>query len=357
MDTNCDLWFRETSLTVYDETRETLAKYIHAEKEDIALVDNASTAVNAVLRSLPFITSSTKPVYILHMNIAYGMVKEVLYYLRDYYSHVKLVEVKIDHNNIKTPELIVETVKAALDAALRDNKNIRLAVFDHISSTPAVVMPIKELASLFKSRNILTLVDGAHAIGQLPIRVTELGVSYYLSNAHKWLFAPKAAAFLWVQKDLQIDTRPTVVSFGYASKDFRQEFYWTGTRDYSAWFTIPYALEWRKQIGGEEKIMKYNNDLCYDVSLRVAEIWNTSILFDEQYRRSMSAAMVNVLLPSQDHQKLNAAVAVLMKQYGTYLVVYEFDGMYYTRLSCQVYNEISDFEKVAHYLLTVLKRL
>jgi selenocysteine lyase/cysteine desulfurase len=353
METSCDKWFRETAIKLYTDTVKTVASFVDAPAEDIALVENASVAVNAVLRSLPAI-NSRKECSIMYTSIAYGMVKQVLYYLRDTNPNISLIEVVLDHTNIASHEGIVTAFKDALVA--NKDKNIVLAVFDHIASTPSVIFPVKQLGELFREHGVLTLVDGAHAIGQLPLSIRDLAVDFYTSNTHKWLFCPKTSAFLYVRNDLRVQIRPTVVSFGYENKKFDEEFFWCGTRDLSAMFTNVDAIAWRKEIGGEEAIQKYCNELSQWTGDHLAEAWGTTTLFKENCS-VMTGALTNVLLPIQDKSKIAMLVKILMDEYHSYMAHFEFDGKWYARISCQIYNTQQDMIQVGQYVKQIIERL
>lgn len=90
-----------------------------------------------------------------------------------------------------------------------------MAVIDHISSGPAIIFPVKQLVKLFHQQNIIVVVDGAHAVGQIPLNMTDLGADYYLSNFHKWLYANKNSAFLYVADRFLNSTHANIISFNY----------------------------------------------------------------------------------------------------------------------------------------------
>jgi selenocysteine lyase/cysteine desulfurase len=352
METSCDKYFRINAPLYYENTRKAIGNLVNADPSDIAIVENATVAVNSVLRSLPCLQEQTD-IYFIYFNIAYGMVKQVLYYLRDTYKHVHLIEIVFDHESISSHANILAKVENVLEQYV--DCNIVLAVYDHISSVPAVVFPVIQLTAMFKQRGILSLVDGAQAVGQATINIKELGADYYLSNCHKWLFAPKASAFLYVRKELQNFTRPASVSFGYQSRNFTTEFFWPGTRDLSAMFAVTTAIEWRNELGGEEAIMEYCKDLALKAGERVAQIWNTRVLIENDHRSEMNAALVNVEFPCDNKQTMDHVSKTLMSDHQSYVQTYEFNGKYYARFSCQIYNELKDYEYVANTILLLIR--
>ena len=142
---------------------------------------------------------------------------------------------------LRDPEEVIEGVLGVVGEATR------LVLIDHVTSPTGLVLPIERLVPLLRERGIETLVDGAHAVGMLPLDLSGLGVAYYTSNAHKWLCTPKGAAFLYVRRDLQDSVRPAVISHGANARSeersrFLLEFDWCGTDDPTAWLCIPAAM-------------------------------------------------------------------------------------------------------------------
>jgi selenocysteine lyase/cysteine desulfurase len=354
MEESCDEWYRETALHLYKNTLETISSFINAPAQDIALVDNASVGVNAVLRSLPVLNARDKETSILFTSIAYPMVRQLLYYLRDNNPNIKLIEVPLNTATLQTHESIINAFRESLEQ--NRDKNIVLAVFDHIVSMPHLILPVKQLCDLCASFNVLTMVDGAHAIGQVPIDMNDLGADFYTCNMHKWLFVPKASAILYVRHELRSQVRPTTISWGYQNKNFDEEFFWCGTRDLSAFFCAQDAIQWRREIGGEEKINKYCNELAYWAGDHLASVWGTRVLFGEN-RHVVNAAMTNVELPTQNKQMIELVVQVLMDDYHSFMATFELDGKWYTRVSTHIYNTKEEIEQVGKNVLEIIQGL
>lgn len=208
-----DIWYRKEYKTLLAEAREATAKLVGADPDNLVLLENASAAVNGIFRSL-----SLEPGDIfIYFSTAYAMVKHTAGFL-SLDRGIKIIEVPITLPIGTAEESFVAPMRDALAALSDDEKaRVRMVTLSHISSVPAFEEPVKELADVIKASNpeTLVLVDGAHALGQIPIDIGSLGdIDYYLSNAHKWLFTPKAAAFLWTRSDRIEEYRPqpTVIS-------------------------------------------------------------------------------------------------------------------------------------------------
>jgi isopenicillin-N epimerase len=134
------------------------------------------------------------------------------------------------------PVQIIDAVAARL------GPRSRLVILDHVSSLSAVVFPIRELTSLCHKAGANVLIDGAHAPGMLSLDIPAIDADWYVGNCHKWLMAPRGSGFLWASPAKRADTHPLVISHGYA-QGFAAEFDWVGTRDPTAWLTVPAAID------------------------------------------------------------------------------------------------------------------
>jgi isopenicillin-N epimerase len=155
-------------------------------------------------------------------------------------ASMRMVEIGLP---VADTTMITERIAGAL------TERTRLVLIDHIASASAVRFPVAEIAALCRARGIPLLVDGAHGPGMVDLDITALGVDWYVGNCHKWLCAPKGAAFLWASRPRRVGLHPTVISHDLG-KGFTAEFDKIGTRDASAWLSVPAALAFHEEIGG-----------------------------------------------------------------------------------------------------------
>jgi len=347
-----DKWFRVTYYKYQDQAREAVASLINAQVEDVVLVENASTAINAILRSLPW----KKGDKVLVLSTVYSMVTNVLQWYVVTYG-IEIVKVMIDF-----PVVDKRQILEAVGAAMAAHDNIKICVFSHVTSLPSLILPVEELVAEVKSsernKNSLVLIDGAHAPGLVDINIERIGADYYTGNLHKWCFCPKGCAFMWVSKPYQDykDLQPTVIS-STGHIDYVARFSYTGTRDYTAFATITAAFAFVRSLGGHKSIFEYNNELILVGAQLCAQAWGTELMVP----KGMIASMADVILPTTDEAKVRAMEADMQSKYNTFLIARDWklaDGrtVWITRLSAQIYLEKSDFEKLAVRVVEMLSR-
>ena len=236
-----------------------LAPYLGADADDVVMVENATQAANAVLRSFPFAAGDR----ILVNSQTYGAVLNAAAYVAD------RVGARLASWELPFPVAGADEILAAFEAAL--DPAPRLVILDHVTSATALKLPLGRLVQAAKRAGAAVLVDGAHAPGMTGIDVEALGADWYTGNCHKWMFAAKGCAFLWARDAAGL--HPTVVSHGYGD-GFHAEFDYVGTRDGSAQHSLPAAIDFMEGFG-VEAIQARNHDLALKAGARLAATWGT----------------------------------------------------------------------------------
>jgi len=250
-------FFRDELETLGESARAELGRFVGAHPADLAFVPNATTGVNAVLRSLPLDARDE----ILITNHGYNACSNAARFAASR-AGATVVTARIPFP-LDDEDQIVEAVLEAV------SPRTRLAVIDHVTSPTALIFPIKEIVASLADAGIDTLVDGAHAPGMLDLDIEAIGAAYYTGNCHKWMCAPKGAAFLHVRPDRQDGIVPTTISHGANStrsdvSKFRLLFDWTGTHDPSSYLSIPAAIATVDAMvdGGWAQVMQRNRELA-----------------------------------------------------------------------------------------------
>ena len=219
------------------QVADVLGRFTGTEARRIALVENATTAVQAVLNSLPLGPGD----HVLITDHQYNAVRlAVEARCRDTGATPVIVRIPL-------PTDAAAITERVLDAA---DHRVKLVLLDHIASPTALVFPVQQIIPQLRRRGIPVLIDGAHAIGQIPLDLDALGADWYLTNMQKWLYTPKGTALLYASPGAAPLTRPVLTSH-YIGMGFPDSFDYVGTRDYTAWLTVPRAIAFFRELGAE----------------------------------------------------------------------------------------------------------
>ena len=315
-----------------------LAPYVGAEADDLALVENPTQAVNAILRSLDFKPGDR----ILINDQTYGAVRNTVRFV------CTMTGAEIVEWTLPFPAQSPEQALAAFEQAVESSKP-RVAIIDHVTSSTALALPIAEMVAAARESGALVLVDGAHAPGQMELDIEALGADWYTGTAHKWMFAAKGCAFLWAGPRVIDRLHPAVISHGYLS-GFHEEFDWVGTRDGSAQHSLPAALDFIDRFG-IEAIRAHNHALAMAAGRRLATAFGTEMGQPE----SMVGSMVMVRLPEGYGSGFETArdlrLRLLQEDRIQTRINPLADGLY-VRVSSQVYNHIGEIDALADAILS-----
>lgn len=237
---------------------------------------------------------------------------------------------------------------ARLEAGL--TPRTRLLFLSHITSPTALRFPVAEALGLARERGITTVLDGAHAPGQIDLDLEDLGADYYVGNCHKWLMAPLGSAFIRVAPALQAGLDPLVSSWGlvaeergevghdaYAGKEvLERRLQWLGTRDITPFLAIPAALDYLARMAGPEEGRR-----CASLARRAGLEGARLLGLEPCLQDGNSLRMALIPLPPCDGPSLKAR---LFDRHRIEIPVTSFAGRNYLRVSCHIYNDEADID-------------
>lgn len=246
-----------------------------------------------------------------------------------------------------------------------NGRKIRLAIIDHITSMPCVLIPLKELVKMCRDEGVDRIfIDGAHAIGNIEIDMKDIGADFYTSSLHNWLFCPPSAAFLYckMSDDLSNLHHP-VVSHEYG-KGLAMESSWTGTRDNSAQLVLPEVMEFVSRFeGGIEGIMTRNHDKVIQMAEMLVKEWGTELGAPPEMCPSMAMVGLPVCLGINSNSHASKLRTHLRVSFKVEVPIYyreplegEVDPITgYARISHQVYNVVDDYYRFRDAVITLVK--
>jgi isopenicillin-N epimerase len=318
------------------------ADFVGTSPERLAFVANATTGINAVARSLHFERGDE----IILTDHTYNAVRNVFRHIADR-SGAVLVEAKIG-----VPVTGQAQILDAVAAGITDRT--RLVVIDHVASASAVEHPVAAIVAMCRDRGIRVLVDGAHAPGLLDLDVDAIDADWYVGNFHKWVCAPKGAAFLAVSRRPTPHVHPLSISHAYG-QTFPAEFDKIGTQDATAILSVPSAIAFHQRLGGTA-LRARNRDLARRVALRVARELGSETGADA----SLFHAMATIRLPVDIADHPDAITRLhdhLYDHSQTEAAISRVAGTLYLRVSVQAYNDCDDYEGLAQSVSAAIAAL
>ncbi|MGV3771921.1 MAG: aminotransferase class V-fold PLP-dependent enzyme [Verrucomicrobiales bacterium] len=336
---------------LWDGARQTLARFVGAEADNLVFVPNATSGVNTVIRSLQFSVGDE----VLVTNHEYGASRNAVAHGARQQGAV-IREVKIPFP-LSGPEAVLEPIMESL------NPRTRLVLLDHVTSQSGLIFPLETILAELNGRGIESLIDGAHAPGMIPLQLERLRPTYYTGNCHKWLCAPKGAGFLYVRPEKQEFIRPLAISHGATSnrKDrsrFLVEFGWMGTGDPTAMLSVGKAIEVMGAAlpGGWPAVMKHNHELAVKGRTILCKAFGIPAPAPDDMLGSM--ATVPIADDTEEGQSLSPLYAnhlqeKLWRDYQVEVPIVPWPEWprRQVRISAQLYNTAEQYEYLARLLV------
>jgi len=322
-----------------EKSRESMSQFVGCDEEELVFFQNPTTAVTNVIYNLDLKPGDE----VLMSNHEYGAL------VRAWKMWGEKTGVNIIQQYISMPVTIEENFIENFWTGVTDQTKV--IFLSHITSSTALIFPIEKIIKLAKEQNILTIIDGAHVPAQIPLNIHELGCDFYTGACHKWLCAPKGSSFLFVKKEHQDWVKPVVVSWGKDGDDptpseFIQNFQWQGTRDMSAFLTIPTAINfYNKEIRPYQAACK---KIIQDTYSEFPSVLNTEpISAGIEWLAQLVAHPLPKNIPSNLKKRL-------WEEYQIEIPVFEWNGQEFVRVSIQVYNTQKDVDLLMSALRSLI---
>ncbi len=322
-----------------EKSRESMSQFVGCDKEELIFFQNPTTAVTNVIYNLDLKPGEE----VLMSNHEYGAL------VRAWKLWEQKTGVNIIQQDISMPVTTEENFIEDFWTGVTDQTKV--IFLSHITSSTALIFPIEKIIKMAKEQNILTIIDGAHVPAHIPLNIHELGCDFYTGACHKWLCAPKGSSFLFVKKEHQDWIKPLVVSWGKDGDDptpseFIQNFQWQGTRDMSAFLSIPTAINFYiKEIRPYQAACK---KIIQDTYLEFPSVLNTeSISTDIEWLAQLVAHPLPKNIPSNLKKRL-------WEEYQIEIPVFEWNGQKFIRVSIQVYNTQKDVDLLMSTLRSLI---
>ena len=330
------------------DTRVALAGELGADPDDLVGVMNATVGLNIVAQSLDLKPGDE----ILMTDHEYAALEKTWAYV------ARRTGAKIVTATIPLPLTRADQFTDAVLAAMTERT--RVLFLSEITSATALVFPIKAAVAEARARGIWSVIDGAHVPGHIRLDLDALGADFYSGNCHKWMMAPKGAAFVHVRRGLHAMINPLVISHGwtedlhepgakgmFGNTPFIDSLEMQGTRDPAAWLTVPDAIRFRKDHHWDQVAARCR-DLVQDTAARVARLTGLPPLSTPEF---CAPQMVAMPIPDCDPQQVQKD---LLAQYGIEIPVFRWQDRCIARVSAQGYNTAAQMD---HLVAALSQRL
>ena len=329
--------------------RKILSQKINCNSNNLAPVVNATTGLNAIIKSIQF----NKGDEVLISNHEYGALEKTWQFIKTKY--------KIKINVVKVTLPLNSEDQFIHDFTKKFNNKTKILFLSHITSPTALLFPIKKLIRLARQKKIITIIDGAHAPGHIDLNLNTLNADFYSGNCHKWMMSPKGAAFMWSSSKYKNHLDPLIVSHGWNKKNksinqkgalgnsrFIDMFEYNGTKDPAAWLSVPASIRYINDIKNK-KLFKTQSNVLYEYALKLSKIFKIPLLAD---RKFLPPLMISLPIPKVNELEFQRK---LYKNYNIEIPIIPWEDKSFARISYQLYNSIKDLEKLEYALKKLLR--
>ena len=329
-----------------DESRSSLGSYINCDKNDLIYVPNPTHAVANIINNVNLDIGDE----VLSTDLEYGSCDRMWFYEAEQKGFV--------YNRSKVSLPIIDKESFCNDFWKNATEKTKYIFISQITSSTGMILPIPEIVLEAKSRGIKTIIDGAHVPAHIDLDINDLDPDYYVGACHKWLCCPKGVSFLYVKKDQQENIQPQIMSWGWgeeyeefkdstqlkSSSRFINIFQWQGTRDMSAFLTVPKAIEFQEKYDWDS-VRNRCKKMIVDARNQISTVTNLPKICPDDWLGQMAS----FLFPADDVAELKKS---LYNDYQIEIPAMSYNGYSALRISIQGYNS----EDEVDYLVETLKK-
>jgi isopenicillin-N epimerase len=330
-------------ISLMTTARERLAAYLNCQPDEVVYFPNPTTAFNMVARSLDLSPGDE----VLTTDHEYGAMDRTWRFI------CQKTGARYVRRPVPLPVTKVDDFVNSFWAGV--TPMTKVIFLSHITSPTALIFPVEEICRRAREAGLLCIIDGAHAPGQISLDLSTLGADIYLGACHKWMCAPKGASFLYARREVGMWLQPLVVSWGYGAESgfgtgnqFIDYHEWQGTRDLSAFLSVPAAIDFlEKHHWGAVR------DRCHHLARAARRRINDLTGFDPICADTSKwfGQMFAARLPELDTSNLKSH---LYETFRIEVPVYRWNGPPYIRVSIQGYNTQADVDALIHALTDLL---
>lgn len=333
--------------TLLLESRNKLGEYLHTDSTNLVYIPNVTYGVNIIARSLKLRSGEE----ILTSDHEYGACNYTWEYIcqKNGWLYIR----QAIPLPVSSPEEILEHFWRGV------TKRTRVIFLSHITSPTAIRFPVEAICARARHAGILTVIDGAHAPGQIPLNLESIGADFYTGNCHKWMLSPKGAAFLYSRPEVQSLVEPLIVSWGYGSTSltssgsrFIDYLQWAGTKDPAAYLAVPAAIKFQADHKWAEVRTK-SHDLLHDTIQQLCNrfLKTPVVPLDSDLYFQMGIA------PLPDNVDLVSLKTHLYDDFHVEVPLIDWNGQKFVRISVQGYNTKTDTDALYHALSSLIESI
>ena len=326
------------------DSRAALSNFVGIpDKDDVVFITNPSFAVNLIAKNFSLQAGDE----ILTTDIEYGACDKTWNY------YCEKAGATYRRQKINLPITTKEQFISDFFEGLRPTTK---AIFiSHLTSTTGLIFPVKEICAIAKSKGLITIVDGAHAPAHVPLNIKELEADFYTGACHKWMMAPKGCSFLYAHKSVQTWCDPMIVSWGYkALKPSHSRFLdynqMIGTRDFSAFLTIPACIQFMEENNWKE-VSQVCHQMVLDNAQRFYDLLNCKPL--SPLTSEWIGQMISIPIATKEPEILQRK---LFTDYQIEVPIMRQENDVYMRYSINAFNTIENLDALYHALADLKKK-